>query len=182
MNAIFLDRDGTLIREPDDFRIDSLQKLTLLPHVIGSLKQLQDAGYSLVIVSNQDGLGSDEFPQADFDVPQAKMLELFTGEGVQFVAVFVDGHYAHENHPNRKPGTGMVDTFVAENKVNLAGSYMVGDRKTDALFARNLGVQSLTIKDPLSNDGDARCADVPVQPTTTFTEWRALTQHILRKT
>jgi imidazoleglycerol-phosphate dehydratase/histidinol-phosphatase len=179
MKVVFLDRDGTLIREPHDFRIDALDKLVLLPGVAASLRRLMDAGYKLVIVSNQDGLGRPEFPQAHFDVPHQHMLALFAEAGVQFEAVFVDSHYEHEQHPNRKPNTGLVLPFIARHEVDLGASYMVGDRRTDALFAANLGVRSLTIKDPDSNDGDVRCLHIAPQPTVTFTHWQPLADHIL---
>lgn len=181
MNVVFLDRDGTLIREPHDFRIDSLQKLSYLPDVAANLRRLRQAGFELVIVSNQDGLGKPEFPREGFDGPHQAMLDYFAAQGVTFAAVFVDGHYEHENHPDRKPNTGLVQPFIAAHYVNLPASYMVGDRRTDALFAANLGVHSLTIKDPQSNDGDVRCAHIPPQPTTVFTHWTELTDYILQR-
>lgn len=179
MNVLFLDRDGTLIREPADYRIDRLDKLSLLPGVIGALGRLSAAGYRLVLVSNQDGLGRPEFPQGDFDGPHRFFVELLAGEGVHFDAQFIDGHYAHENHPNRKPGTGMLLPYLAAHPVNLAGSYVIGDRKTDAWLAHNLGCASLTIKDPLSADGDLRQPDVPAYPTRLFTRWADLADHLL---
>jgi imidazoleglycerol-phosphate dehydratase / histidinol-phosphatase len=179
MKVLFLDRDGTILREPPDYRIDSLEKVSFLPFVIRSLARLAEAGYRLVIVSNQDGLGREGFLQASFDAPQAFMIELLLGEGVVFDAVFVDGHFEHENHPDRKPGTGMLLPYLAANEVDLSASFMIGDRKSDAWLAHNLGCRSLTIKDPQSQDGDARIPHVPPAPTTTFTDWRALTAHIL---
>ena len=177
--VLFLDRDGTLIREPEDYQIDSLDKLVFLPGVIAALRKLRLAGYHLVIVSNQDGLGEPHFPLERFHVPNNKMLEIFAGEGVDFDAVMVDEHYEHENHPNRKPNTGMVLPYLAQHPVDLSQCFMIGDRKTDALLAANLGIRSLTIKDPLSNDGDKKCTHIPDQPTTTFTSWDALCAHIL---
>jgi imidazoleglycerol-phosphate dehydratase / histidinol-phosphatase len=176
---LFLDRDGTLIREPADFQIDSLEKLDFLPHVIGCLRQLQLAGYYLVIVSNQDGLGEPHFPRERFDIPNEKMLQVFRGEGVEFDAVLVDHHHEHENHPNRKPNTGMVLPYLAQHSVDLRQCFMIGDRKTDALLAANLGIRSLTIKDALSNDGDKKTGHIPESPTSLFTNWTEMTRHIL---
>jgi imidazoleglycerol-phosphate dehydratase/histidinol-phosphatase len=90
---LFLDRDGTLIVEPPDEQIDSLEKLELMPGVIPALLRLAQAGYEFVIVSNQDGLGTDSFPTADYEVPQRKMLQLFASQGVRFSAVHVDPHF-----------------------------------------------------------------------------------------
>jgi imidazoleglycerol-phosphate dehydratase/histidinol-phosphatase len=175
-NVIFLDRDGTLIREPHDFRVDDLAKLSFLPGVIGALRRLSDAGYDLVIVSNQDGLGK-EYAWEKFNVPHQKMLEIFEGEGVRFWKVLIDTHYAAENHPNRKPNIGLVKPFLDE--VDLARSWMVGDRKTDAVFAKNLGVRSLTIKDPLSHDGDVRITEtLPEFHTVRYTSWNQIEAHI----
>lgn len=181
MNVLFLDRDGTIIREPADYRIDRLDKISLLPGVITALRALSQAGYRLVLVSNQDGLGRPEFPQADFDGPHRFLMALLAGEGVLFDAEFIDGHYAQEQHPNRKPGTGMLLPYLAANPVNLAGSYVIGDRKTDAWLAHNLGCGSLTIKDPQSADGDLRQPDVPDYPTQRFTHWADLAAHLLAR-
>ncbi len=176
--VIFLDRDGTLIREPHDFRIDDLSKLSFLPGVIGALKRLSDAGYELVIVSNQDGLGKDYSWEA-FNVAHQKMLEIFEGEGVRFWKTLIDTHYASENHPERKPNIGLVQPFLDE--VDVKKSWMVGDRKTDAVFAKNLGVRSITLKDPLSNDGDVRITEtLPEFETVKYTTWAEVEAHILR--
>jgi imidazoleglycerol-phosphate dehydratase / histidinol-phosphatase len=180
MRVLFIDRDGTIIREPADFQIDAFEKLSLLPAVIHSLRKLVEAGYVLVMVSNQDGMGTD-WPEDRFWPVHNFLLELLEGEGVHFQEVFIDRHHAAENHPNRKPGTGMLLGFLGENEVDMVHSFVIGDRRTDALLAQNLGCRSLTIKDPKSNDGDLRQPDAPGAPTTLFTMWDALVSHILQE-
>jgi imidazoleglycerol-phosphate dehydratase/histidinol-phosphatase len=177
---LFIDRDGTIIREPHDYQIDSLDKVSFLPYVIGSLSKLVAAGYELVMVSNQDGLGSDALPWEKFNPPQAFMEAVLAGEGITFLEVLLDEHYAHENHPNRKPSTGMILPLLARYDIDLGQCYVIGDRKTDAKLAENLGCRSLTIKDALSNDGDATLTDMPQPPTQLFTDWRALTDWVLK--
>ena len=110
---LFVDRDGTLIIEPPDHQIDSLEKLELVPAVIPALLALQKAGYELVIVSNQDGLGTDSYAQADYDLVQEKMLSLFGSQGIRFDAIHIDKHFEHEGSRNRKPSAEELATSVA---------------------------------------------------------------------
>ena len=110
--VLFLDRDGTLIIEPEDFQIDSLEKLELVDGVIPALLKLKAAGYEFVIVSNQDGLGTDSNPLENFQPPHDKMLALFSSQGINFVAEHIDPHFESDNSPNRKPGIGMVQLFA----------------------------------------------------------------------
>lgn len=178
---LFLDRDGTIIREPEDFCVNTLDKVVFLPYVIHSLRTLVLAGYELVMVTNQDGLGEPHFPWSDFEVPNNYMLSVLAGEGIHFLEVCIDEHYAHENHPNRKPGTGMILPLLQRYDIDLGQSWVVGDRKTDAKLAENLGCGSLTIKDPLSNDGDATLGDYPQPPTHRFTAWVDIVEFLLKK-
>ena len=105
---LFIDRDGTLLVEPHDEQVDSLEKLQLVPGVIPALLQLAGAGYEFVIVSNQDGLGTESFPTHNYEPPQQKMIDLFASQGIHFSAVHVDPHFEHQQAPTRKPGIGMV--------------------------------------------------------------------------
>lgn len=137
----FLDRDGTLIYEPqDDFQVDSLEKLKILPGVIDGLKKLIDDGFSLVIVTNQDELGEPSFPFESFEIPQNKMLEIFRENGIEFEAVFVCPHRASDNCACRKPKTGLVDEFL-KDKIDTDSSFVYGDRETDREFAKNLNLK-----------------------------------------
>ena len=144
--ALFIDRDGTLIVEPPvTFQVDSLEQMEFLPEVISSLRFLrQHTDYELVIVSNQDGLGTASNPQENFDLVQGKMLKTFEGEGVVFDAVYVDPTTPEEHKPTRKPGTGMLTAYM-DGSYDLSASYVIGDRMTDMELARNLGCRGLLI-------------------------------------
>ena len=128
---LFIDRDGTLIVEPPDEQVDSLEKLELVPGVIPALLELQQAGYEFVIVSNQDGLGTSSYPLADYELVQEKVISLFASQGITFSAVHVNSHFAHENSPDRKPGIGMVLEYLKSGDLDLADSWVIGDRETD---------------------------------------------------
>jgi imidazoleglycerol-phosphate dehydratase/histidinol-phosphatase len=146
---LFIDRDGTLIEEPEDEQVDSLEKLQLLPDVIPALLRLRDAGYEFVIVSNQDGLGTDAYPTEDFEVPQRKMLDLFASQGITFADVLIDPHFEHENSPDRKPGIGMVLPYLKSGELDLGDSWVIGDRATDLELADNMGIGGLRLGDGL---------------------------------
>jgi len=148
---LFIDRDGTLIIEPEDQQIDSLEKLELIPGVIPALLELQKAGYELVMVSNQDGLGTDSYPQQDFEVPQQKLLRLLESQGVHFSAVHIDPHFEHENAPTRKPGIGMVLDYLKSGELDLRDSYVIGDRQTDLDMADNMCIGGLRIGENFEN-------------------------------
>lgn len=137
---LFVDRDGTLIIEPPDQQIDSLEKLQLVEGVIPALLALQKAGYEFVIVSNQDGLGTDSYAQADYDTVQAKMLSLLESQGIAFKAVHIDPHFEHEGSPNRKPNIGMVLDYLKSGELDLQDSWVIGDRDTDLQLAANMGI------------------------------------------
>ncbi len=142
---LFLDRDGCLIEEPADEQVDCLDKLALLPNVIPALRRCVAAGYELVMVTNQDGLGTDRFPQTDFAGPQAFLLQLLASQGIVFEEVLVDASFPHEGRDTRKPGTGLVRHYLADDGWSRAASAMVGDRETDVQFAANLGVRGLRV-------------------------------------
>ncbi|MCI5065234.1 bifunctional histidinol-phosphatase/imidazoleglycerol-phosphate dehydratase HisB [bacterium] len=149
MNAprpiLFVDRDGTLIVEPKpSLQIDSFEKLEFLPGVITALAKIhRELGYDLVLVSNQDGLGTESFPQEDFDGPQNLMLQIFAGEGVIFREVLIDPSFPHEDSPNRKPRLGLVEKYRLLPA--LKRSMMVGDRESDMEFAKNLGIEAIQL-------------------------------------
>ena len=148
---LFIDRDGTLITEPPDEQIDSLEKLELVPGVIPALLELAGAGYEFVIVSNQDGLGTDCYPLEDYEVPQQKMLDIFSSQGINFSDVLIDEHFEHENSPNRKPGIGMVLGYLKSGELDLEDSWVIGDRETDLELADNMGIGGFMLGDELES-------------------------------
>ena len=147
----FLDRDGTLIFEPQDtFQIDSVDKLKILNGVINSLKKLQNLDYKLIMVTNQDGLGTYFFPKENFEVAQNKMLNIFKENGISFKQIFICPHLPTENCNCRKPKTGLIKKFLKENSIDKDNSFMCGDRESDKLFAANAGIKYV----PMQTNGD----------------------------
>lgn len=145
--VLFIDRDGTLIKEPDDFQIDSFEKLEFLPNVMSSLSRIaRELNYELVMVSNQDGLGTDSFPENTFYPVQQFIIQALENEGVHFADIFIDSSFEYENKPTRKPGTAMLGKYIYGN-YDLANSFVIGDRKTDIQLAQNLGAKSIFISD-----------------------------------
>ena len=144
--VLFVDRDGTLIEEPPDEQVDAIEKIRFMPEVFAALRQARKLGFRLAMVTNQDGLGSETYPQARFDGPHQFMMDAFSSQGVEFDAVFVCPHRKSDGCACRKPRTGLVDQYVREQDVDLAASVMVGDRDTDLEFARNLGVRALRVR------------------------------------
>jgi len=158
----FVDRDGTIIEEPADFQIDSLAKLRFVAGCIPALLRIQQAGFELVMVSNQDGLGTANFPQADFDAPHALMMQVLTSQGIRFREVLIDPSLPAENSPNRKPGVGMVMHYLRDRSIDLAASVVIGDRETDLQFAHNLGARGMRIGPELGWDAIAHAlVDAP---------------------
>lgn len=142
---LFIDRDGTLIVEPDDWQVDAVEKVRLIDDVIPSLLELARHGYRFVMVSNQDGLGTDSFPQADFDAPHALVMSLFESQGVLFDEVFICPHLPAENCECRKPRTGLLTGYLAAHSIDLAASAVVGDRQTDMQLAERIGVPGILV-------------------------------------
>jgi imidazoleglycerol-phosphate dehydratase/histidinol-phosphatase len=145
MKVVFVDRDGTLVEEPPDEQVDRLEKIRFFPGVFAALAKLQAAGYRLAMVTNQDGLGTDSFPLSDFERTQQFIVDSFASQGIVFDEIFVCPHRKNDGCDCRKPKTSLVDRWVAERKIDLAASAMVGDRDTDLQFGRNLGVQAFKL-------------------------------------
>ena len=143
---LFVDRDGTLIEEPADHQVDSLDKVRFMPGVFAALAELKQRGFRFVMVTNQDGLGTASFPRPTFEAPHEFMLQAFRSQGIEFDAVFVCPHLPADGCECRKPRIGLVQDFIRDAAVDLGGSAMVGDRETDLEFARNLGLRGLLIR------------------------------------
>lgn len=146
--VIFIDRDGTLLREPADEQIDSLEKVAFVPGAISGLKALTGLGYELVMASNQDGLGTSAFPEETFWPAQNFLLDTLKGEGVEFDDILIDRHFPADNSPCRKPGTGMFGKYL-DGSYDLGASWVIGDRESDLQLAANLGCKGLQVG-PLS--------------------------------
>ena len=142
--VLFIDRDGTLIVEPsNDMQVDALEKLEFIPGVFRNLYNIQKyLDFELVIVSNQDGLGTSSYPEETFWPVQQMMLKAFDNEGITFSKIHIDPSMPAENSPNRKPGTGMLTAYFSE-EYDIAGSFVIGDRVTDVELAKNLGAKGI---------------------------------------
>lgn len=142
---LFLDRDGTLIEEPADSQVDALDKVRLVTDVIPALLELARHGYRFVMVSNQDGLGTDAFPEADFRACQEHVLELFRSQGICFDEIFICPHLPDESCECRKPRAGLLTRYLAQTDIALESSAVIGDRETDLDLAVRIGVRGLRL-------------------------------------
>lgn len=143
---LFIDRDGTLVEEPHDEQVDALEKVKFTPGVFRHLSFLREkTDYRFVMVSNQDGLGTESFPEPTFWPAHNFILQTLEGEGITFDEILIDRHFPEDNAPTRKPQTGLVAKYMDNPDYDLAHSYVIGDRETDAQFARNIGCQSLIL-------------------------------------
>lgn len=144
--VLFIDRDGTLIEEPADEQIDAFEKLKFVDGMIGNLAFIaRHLDFKLVMVSNQDGLGTSSFPEDTFWPVHNFILQTLKGEGIEFDEQLIDRHFPEDNSPMRKPGTGMLTSYIDNPAYDLANSYVIGDRETDAQLATNLGCKALIL-------------------------------------
>ncbi|MEI7511752.1 MAG: bifunctional histidinol-phosphatase/imidazoleglycerol-phosphate dehydratase HisB [Candidatus Peregrinibacteria bacterium] len=147
---LVIDRDGTLLYEPPETEfISSLAEMEILPCVVSSLKALFETGYELILVTNQDGLGTSKNPTENFDVVNAKLFQILASEGVSFSEMFVCPHFESDLCACRKPRTGLFTKYLAENTIDLQNSYVIGDRETDMELAKNLGIPGLKIQNAI---------------------------------
>lgn len=159
---LFIDRDGTLVLEPDDEQIDSLEKLEFYPEVFTYLGKIsKELDYELVMVTNQDGLGTKSFPEEFFWPAHNKLLNSFKNEGVTFSEIFIDRSFPNDNASTRKPRTGMLTNYLDNSEYNLSESYVIGDRISDMELAKNLNskgilinIDNIKLKEETKNDFD----------------------------
>lgn len=158
--VLFIDRDGTLIIEPPtDFQVDSLEKLEFYPGVFQNLSRIaKELDYELVMVTNQDGLGTESFPFEDFIKPHEKMLNAFKNEGIIFSDILIDKSFESENLPTRKPGVGMLGKYIYGN-YDLENSYVIGDRTTDIQLAENIGSKAIFINETSNANAELTTKD-----------------------
>lgn len=156
--VLFIDRDGTLIKEPADEQIDSFDKLDFYPQALIYMSKIaKELDYSLVMVTNQDGLGTSSFPEETFWPVQNFIIKTLANEGIQFDEIVIDRTFAHENAPTRKPRTGLLTPYFSKD-YDLANSYVIGDRMTDVELAKNLGAKAIFINDNTKlGSGETQC-------------------------
>jgi imidazoleglycerol-phosphate dehydratase/histidinol-phosphatase len=157
--VLFVDRDGTIIVEPEDEQVDSFEKLSFLPGAISCLSKIaKETDFELVMVTNQDGLGTESFPEDTFWPVHNKMLQILRGEGIVFKEIFIDRTFPSEKAPTRKPGTAMLVKYLATG-IDLNSSFVIGDRLTDIGLAKNLGCKAIFINKEISPDAELCTTD-----------------------
>lgn len=180
---LFIDRDGTLIKEaPPTYQLDSFSKLAFYPNMFTWMRRIaQDLDFELVMVTNQDGLGTDSFPEETFWPVHELVMQSLSNEGIHFSKVFIDRTFPVENAPTRKPGTGLLVEYMNNPNYDLAGSFVIGDRITDVQLAKNLGCKAIW----LNNDASLGAAEVndelsQLQPVIALetTEWKLIYEQL----
>ena len=178
--ALFIDRDGTLVVEPPvDYQLDSFEKMEFVPGVIRNLAFIAEKlDYELVMVTNQDGLGTDSFPTETFVGPHELMLKTFAGEGITFDDIVIDVTFEHENKPTRKPGTALLGKYTSGD-YDLAGSYVIGDRLTDMQLAHNLGAKGILLTaDAIKAEADIAAAALADDVALVATSWSRIADYL----
>ena len=181
--VLFIDRDGTLTLEPGDYQVDAFEKLVFYPEVFRYLSSIaRELDYELVMVTNQDGLGSDRFPEEDFWPYQNHLVKSFENEGIVFSEIFIDRTFPHDKADTRKPGTGMLKGYLDNPEYDLSASYVIGDRLTDMQLAKNLGAKGIFIDNNIDL-GANEVTDSALEETIALTtkSWEAIYRMLLLK-
>ena len=181
--VLFIDRDGTLTLEPGDYQVDAFEKLVFYPEVFRYLSSIvRELDYELVMVTNQDGLGSDRFPEEEFWPYQNHLVKSFKNEGVVFSEIFIDRTFPHDKADTRKPGTGMLTGYLDNPEYDLSASYVIGDRLTDMQLAKNLGAKGIFIDNNVDL-GANEVTDSALKETIALTtkSWEAIYRMLLLK-
>ena len=173
--VLFIDRDGTLALEPGDFQLDSLEKLVFYPGVFTYLGRIaREMDYELVMVTNQDGLGTECFPEEDFWPTHHFLLKCFENEGVKFHEVLIDKSFPADNAPTRKPRTGLLTAYLDDSKYDRFRSFVIGDRLTDMELAKNLGSKGLFLAQDDTLGADEVMGEVESSIALKTTSWKAI--------
>ncbi len=177
--VLFIDRDGTLVLEPPvDYQLDSLEKLEYYPKVFQYMAKIaNELNYELVMVTNQDGLGTDSFPEDTFWPAQNKIVEAFKKEGVVFSAIYIDKTFPHENAETRKPRTGLLNSYFDTEKYDMTNSFVLGDRITDMELAKNLGAKGIFLSEETdlgANEIESNKQEINACIALTSTDWKEI--------
>ena len=177
---LFVDRDGTLIIEPKDKQIDSFDKLVFYPEVITYLRKISlELDYELVLVTNQDGLGTNSFPEDTFWPTHNLMLKIFNSEGIIFSDILIDKSLPKENAPTRKPRTGMLKKYIKNSNYDLKNSFVIGDRDSDMILAKNLGSKGIYIN--IENNKNAHQSDAESSIALKSNSWEEVYKYLKLK-
>jgi len=175
LKLLFIDRDGTLILEPEDQQIDSFEKLKFYPGAIHYLSRIaQELDYQLVLVSNQDGLGTDSYPEHTFHPVHNFILDTLRGENIEFIAQHIDRTFPHENAATRKPGTALLNGYFDSSKYDLEGSFVIGDRINDVLLAQNLKARAIWLNNNPALGKEENLQFDPAAVALETTSWKAV--------
>ena len=172
--VLFIDRDGTLALEPEDYQLDAFEKLIFYPEVFAYLgKIVKELDYELVMVTNQDGLGTDSFPEENFWPIHNHLIKTFENEGIVFSKICIDRSFPQDNAPTRKPRTAMLTAYLDKNQYDLANSFVIGDRLTDMELAKNLGSKGIYIANQ-PELGSEEAGDIGDAIALTTTDWKTI--------
>ncbi|MBU82455.1 MAG: bifunctional histidinol-phosphatase/imidazoleglycerol-phosphate dehydratase [Flammeovirgaceae bacterium] len=181
--VLFIDRDGTLTVEPNDFQLDTFNKLVFYPGVFQYLGNIsRDLDYELIMVTNQDGLGTENFPESDFWPTQKFLIKTFKNEGIIFKEVFIDRTFPEDNAPTRKPGTALLESFINNTNYDLKNSFVIGDRLTDMQLAKNLGCKGVFIdNNPALGAEEVSDKDLDSTIVLKTKSWELIYRHLLMR-
>jgi len=181
--VLFIDRDGTLTVEPNDFQLDTFNKLVFYPGVFQYLGNIsRDLDYELIMVTNQDGLGTENFPESDFWPTQKFLIKTFKNEGIIFKEVLIDRTFPEDNAPTRKPGTALLKSYINNTNYDLKNSFVIGDRLTDMQLAKNLGCKGVFIdNNPALGAEEVSDKDLDSTIVLKTKSWEFIYRHLLMR-
>ena len=172
---LFIDRDGTLINEPKDFQVDSFEKLEFKASVLKYLSKIsEELDFDLVMVTNQDGLGTKSFPEKEFWPVQNFIIKTLENEGIYFKDILIDRTFPDENANTRKPNTGLIEKYLVDKNININESFVIGDRITDFEFAQNIGCKGILINDLKSTDHLKSGINIDEDSMFSFQDWKSI--------